>query len=320
MTEHRAIGGLVPHTDEHVHEVQKLNELIAQVMAALPSIETEEDLAVLRASGGVWIAPYDGPVETGSLPGPAGPVPTRTFEPADRAPRAVLLDIHGGGWCLGEASDNDAINAAAAERLGVAVVSIDYRLAPENPWPACADDCEAAARWLIDEGPRRWNTEKLAISGASAGAHLAAVTLLRLRDAGLANRFVAANLIFGAFDLGLSPSQRSAQDALLIPLENLLAFYRHTFVGTDHEDRRHPSISPLYADLSGLCPALFTVGTADPLLDDSMFMAARWQAAGNEVRLDLYPECAHGFAVMPIELGRQAIDRAQSWLDEMISR
>lgn len=131
---------------------------------------------------------------------------------------------------------------------------------------------------------------------------------------------MAANLVFGEFDLDLSPGQRMAKEVLLIPLDNLLAFYRHTFVDTDREERRHPSISPLYADRSGLCPALFTVGTAAPLLDDSMFMAARWQTAGNEAQPDLYPECAHGFAVMPIELGCQAIERIHAWLDEMISR
>lgn len=320
MTQRPAIAGLVPHTVEQVAEARQLNELIGQFMAAAPSCHTEEGLAALRANGGLLAAPYDGPVETGSLPGPAGPVPTRTFEPADGAPRAVVLDIHGGGWCLGSAASGDATNARLAEQLGVAVVSIDYRLAPEDPWPACADDCEAAARWLLDEGPRRWKTDKLIVTGASAGAHLAAVTLLRLRDLGLVDRVVAANLVFGAFDLGLTPSQRAGHDALIIPLESLLAFYRHTFGGADREDRRHPSISPLYADLSGLCPALFTVGTADPLLDDSTFMAARWQAAGNEARVDLYPDCAHGFPAMPIELGRLAVERIGSWLDEMLTR
>jgi acetyl esterase/lipase len=160
----------------------------------------------------------------------------------------------------------------------------------------------------------------LVVAGSSAGAHLAVVTLLRLRDAGRHERVVAANLVFGAYDLGLTPTQRTAAAGLVIPLESLQACYRHAFPGLDREDRRHPSISPLYASLADLCPALLTVGTADPLLDDSLFLAARWQAAGNEARLDVYPDCPHAFPGFPIELGRLATERMAAWLDEVLSR
>lgn len=310
---------LVAHTPDQLEEVRRLNELIGQFMPAVPTFHTAEGLAALRSSSGFFGTPYDGPVEVGELPGPTGPVPCRTFVPLGGSPRAVVLDLHGGGWCIGTAESGDATNRELADALGVVVVSIDYRLAPEHPWPAGADDCEAAARWLLDEAPQRWGAERLVLSGGSAGAHLAAITLLRLRDAGQADRVAAANLVFGAFDLGMTPTQRTADDALVIPLESLQACYRHTFPGLDREDRRHPSISPLYADLHGLCPALLTVGTGDPLLDDSQFLAARWQAAGNVARLDVYPECPHGFPGFPIELAAVARRRIIDWLDLVLA-
>lgn len=116
----------------------------------------------------------------------------------------------------------------------------------------------------------------MSIGGESAGAHLAASTLLRLRDAGLGSAFRAANLTFGCFDLSLTPSMRRAQGTAFVDraiLEQMAAGYAGS------GDLRDPAISPLYADLSGLPSALFSIGTIDPLVDDSLFMHARWQAA-----------------------------------------
>ena len=109
-------------------------------------------------------------------------VPVRVQTPVTRATTGVLLDIHGGGFYLGSAADSDIRNRCLADALGVAVVSVDYRLAPEHPWPAAPDDCETAALWLAENAGPRFGTPILAIGGFSAGATLAMVTLLRLRD------------------------------------------------------------------------------------------------------------------------------------------
>src|SRR5690606_24582730 len=121
---------------------------------------------------------------------------------------AVYLHIHGGGWVLGAADQQDVLLQRIAEGAGVAVVSVDYRLAPEHPFPAAPDDCAAAASWVLENAASEWGTERLLVGGESAGAHLTALTLLRLRDRmGAPDAVSAANLVFGAYDLSMTPSQ-----------------------------------------------------------------------------------------------------------------
>jgi acetyl esterase/lipase len=183
-------------------------------------------------------------------------------------------------------------------------ISVDYRLAPEHPYPAAPDDCEAAALWLLEHHEGR-----LTIGGDSAGAHLAVVTLLRLRDRhGISPRvFSAANLVFGAFDLTGTPSRRLWGGRDLVLSGPLMDWFADCFLpGLSDSDRRDPDISPLYADLGDLPPALFSCGTLDPLLDDSLFMEARWRAAGNESHLTLWPEGVHAYTAFPIEIGKRS--------------
>ena len=113
-------------------------------------------------------------------------VPLRFHTPGDAAVTGVFLEIHGGGFYMGSAAASDLRNRRLADALGVAVASVDYRLAPEHPWPAAPDDCETAALWLAEQAEYRFGTAKLAIGGASSGATLAMTTLLRLRDRGVA--------------------------------------------------------------------------------------------------------------------------------------
>jgi acetyl esterase/lipase len=304
-----------PDLDAHVEESRNMNQLVEAFMATVPSFRTSEGLAALRADGGVFASGEVDAVIERTVPGPAGPIPTRCFVP-DRID-AVYLDIHGGGWCIGDAKSGDANNWELAQAANVAVLSIDYRLAPEHPSPAGPDDCEAAALWLLDHAASEWGTDRLLIGGASAGAHLSALTLLRLRDKhgqDAVDHFVGANQVFGAYDLGMSPSQRASAGALVIPLDVLEACYANFLPGLDREARRAPEHSPLYADLHGLPPALFTVGTLDPLFDDSLFMAARWEAAGNGAELAVYPESVHGFPAFPTELGRRSRERIRTWV------
>jgi acetyl esterase/lipase len=302
-----------PELDELVEETRRFNQLVEAFMATVPSFASADGLAELRANNGFFAGTPVDDVEQRTLPGPAGPIDARILRPSS-PPKAVLLDLHGGGWCIGSAEAGDAHNAELAERAGVIVVSIDYRLAPEHPWPAGADDCEAVARWLLDHNATEWGTDRLLIGGSSAGAHLAAVTLLRLRDAGEIDRVAAANLVFGAYDLGLTPSQRDAADALVIPLATLEACYASAFPGLDREARRDPAISPLYADLTGLPPTLLTVGTLDPLLDDSLFLHERLTTAGVDTELAVYPESVHGFPAFPTAMGRHSRHRMMEWL------
>jgi acetyl esterase len=313
--------GDIVATDEELEETRNFNAMVAAFMAEVPDFATAEGLEKLRANDGFFASAEVAGVIERDVPGGDGPVPARLFVP-ERV-EAVYLNLHGGGWCIGSAQSSDAEMAALAEAANVAVISIDYRLAPEHPFPAGPDDCEAVARWLLDDAVAEFGTDRLFIGGASAGAHLAALTLLRVRDRlgqDAVDRFIGANLIFGAYDLGMTPSQRTAVDGLVIPLPTLEACYANALPGVDREGRRDPAWSPLYANLTGLPPALFTVGTADPLYDDSLFMAARWAAAGNEATLEVSPECVHGFVAFPTTLGRRARDRAQGWVAAAVAQ
>jgi acetyl esterase/lipase len=195
----------------------------------------------------------------------------------------------------------DLLHEMLSKQLDLAFVSVDYRLAPEHPYPAGPDDCEAAALWVLEHAERELGSDRLLIGGESAGAHLAACTLLRLRDRHDAvDRFGAANLVFGIYDLGGTPSQRGLTGRPDLLTAEQIEYFADLFTpGRSVEERRDPDISPLYADLHGLPPALFTVGADDHLVDDTLFMAARWALAGNETELHVYPESPHGCMGMP---------------------
>ena len=231
-------------------------------------------------------------------------VPVRIITPGEGQARAAYLEVHGGGFYLGSAVRSDTRNALLADALGLAVVSVDYRLAPEHPWPAAPDDCETAALWLAEQAAALFGTDRLIIGGASAGATLAMTTLLRLRDRGQVQPFVGAVLQFGAYDLsGQSPSGRVYADEWFIR-----AYAGHV------ADRTNPDVSPLYGDLHGLPPTLLVVGALDLLLEDSLAMAARLSAAGNEVDLRVFPESPHGFTSFPTAMATAALDSIESWL------
>jgi acetyl esterase/lipase len=224
----------------------------------------------------------------------------------------VYLFFHGGGWVLGGAHRQDAHLQALARGAQVAVVSLEYRLAPEHPYPAGPDDCEAAALWLVDHARSEFGSTRLLIGGPSAGAHLAVVTLLRLRDKHQLRSFSRASLAFGAYDLALTPSARRAPDDTLMMSRRVLEWAVSQFGVRGKES--DPDVSPLLAHLDSLPPALFTVGTLDPLLDDTLFMHARWVAGGNHAELAIYPGGVHGFSAFPFALGRRANQRIIEFL------
>jgi len=197
---------------------------------------------------------------------------------------------------------------------------VDYRLAPEHPYPAGPDDCEAAAAWMLEHGPQRWGTDKMLIGGASAGAHLAAVTMLRVRDRlGAIDRVLGAKLLFGCYDLRGTPSifgNGGNPDVLDPPgLQHMIESFTP---GMTDAERRDPDVSPLFADLSGLPPCLVTVGTYDHLLDDSLFFAARMAAAESPVELAVYPDSPHGFGVFPSEISKHQAKRLDAWIASLL--
>lgn len=254
-------------------------------------------------------APVDPPAVEEIVEADGAGVAVRIFAPPAAEARGVYLDIHGGGFYMDSAAHSDAHNRALADALDVAVVSVDYRLAPEHPWPAAPDDCATAALWLVKEAQARFGTSRLAIGGRSAGATLAMTTLLRLRDRGVVDGFVGATLQFGTYDLSAqTPAGRRIADEYFIE-----AYVGHI------ADRTDPDISPVFADLRGLPPVLLAVGSMDVLLEDNLAMAARLSAAGNDIDLRVYPESPHGFTGHATAVATTAIAGIEAWLSDQFA-
>lgn len=301
-------------------EARAFNAQLEAMLATQPPVYTMPPAIVRearRAGKGLFPPPVFLPeMQDIEIPTRAGSLRLRVARPT-RAAIGVYLHFHGGGWMLGAADMQDVALMRLANAVGVVVASVDYRLSPEHPYPAAPDDCEDAARWLVDEGSRRLDVPAVfAIGGESAGAHLAAVTLLRRRD----HAFRAANLVYGAYDLSMTPSVRAWGDRNLVLSRPIIEYFSDAFaVGMSLEDRRVPDVSPLYADLRGMPPALFSVGTLDPLLDDTLFMEARWRAADASTELRIWPDAIHGFNGFPTRLGQLANAAQYEFLARMLA-
>ena len=300
-------------------EIRAFNAELERTLSEAPPMETVPVDVVrrLRREGrDVFPPPEYLPdrVRELSIPGRGGDIGLRIIAPEGREAVGAYLHLHGGGWALGAADLQDPLLAELADGTGLSVVSVEYRLAPEHPYPAGPDDCEDAAMWLLEGGFAELAVAPVAaIGGDSAGGNLAALTLLRLRDRhGIAGAFSAANMIYGVFDLSLTPSlRRWGPRPLLLNTPIMEHFFDLYVPGMDEEARRDPDISPLYADLRDMPPALFSIGTLDPLYDDTLFMEARWRAAGNRTELIVHGEAIHGYNAFPLRV--TAASRAQQY-------
>jgi acetyl esterase/lipase len=311
----------VSDPDRLLAETRAYNAELERLLATLPGVHevpVEESRLARREGRGIWPAPVFVPeAREIEIEGPAGPIGLRVIASEGPATGA-FLHIHGGGWALGESDMQDLRLQRLARETGLTVVSVGYRLAPEHPYPAGPDDCEAAALWLLsDEGQAAVGVQRpLAIGGDSAGGHLTAVTLLRLRDRHqVTGAFGAAVFQYGAFDLSMTPSQRLWGERNLVLSGPIIVWFADQFLpGIGRERRRDPDISPLFADLTGMPPAIFTIGTADPLLDDSLFMEARWRMAGHATELRIWSEAPHGFVSLPMTVADPALAAEHDFL------
>ncbi len=304
------------HATEPDAEMEAFNAEIEKTLSKLPPLHTLPPQVIrdAREQGETIWGPFKilDEVEARTLKGASADVPVRIYVP--EVVNGVYLHIHGGGFMLGRAYQYDEMMVATARAAQVATVSVDYRLAPEDPYPAGPDDCETAAVWLAQNAAAEFGTDRLVIGGESAGANLSAVTLLRMRDRHGFKGFRGAVLTYGGFDLSMTPSARSWGDRPLVLTTPLMQWFHECYAPPDK--LKDPDVSPLYADLADLPPALFTIGTLDPLLDDSLFMCGRWVAAGNQAELAVYPGGIHAFNAFPLK----AAARANKKIAEFISR
>lgn len=206
----------------------------------------------------------------------------------------VILYLHGGGYCLGSVATHRDLIARLVKATGYRALAIDYRLAPEHPFPAALEDARTAYQWLLAQG---YAPKDIVLAGDSAGGGLAVATLIALRDAGMA--LPAAAVCFSPWcDLTLSGESLQTQ-AAADPLLNAATLRRYAEAYAATMPPEHPLISPLYADLRGLPPLLIQVGTAEVLLDDAVRLTAAAREAGVMVTLQIWEELFHVFQMAP---------------------
>jgi acetyl esterase len=245
-------------------------------------------------------------VQDFSLPGGDGqPRPARLYSDSPQ-PRPALLYLHGGGFVIGSLETHDSLCRQLARRSGWAVVALDYRLAPEHPFPAAVDDSWTALRALAAE-PRRYGVAALcAVGGDSAGGTLAAVAALHARDVGLP---LALQLLItpGTTAHADTPSHRLFAQGFLLDAATIAWMFDHTIAYHHRKDWR---FAPLQAEVDGVAPACVILAECDPLIDEGLAYADRLRAAGVRVSLDLVRGVTHDF----IKMGR-ALKQAGSALD-----
>ncbi|MGI9666837.1 MAG: alpha/beta hydrolase [Acidimicrobiia bacterium] len=307
-------------TDEAVSdETREFNAELQNLLRAMPatsSLPPDETRRARREGRGVFPPPiYSEHARDVVIDGPAGDLTLRIHDVPD--PKGVYVHVHGGGWVLGAADLSDVSNEVMAEVAQVSVVSIDYRLAPENKFPAGFDDCVAGATWVIENAMTQFGTDRLTIGGESAGANLAAATLLATRDAGYSG-WLGANLVYGSYLPTGSPSVHEWDTTGLVLDPDTMFWFGNNYFGNVDVEFRDPRLSPLYGSLTGMPPALFTVGTLDPLLDDTLFMAMRWLAAGCDPELKIYPGGIHAFDAFPISIGIEARARMHAFIRDAV--
>ena len=259
----------------------------------------DELAAIIPLADDVLVEPVD-----------AGGVPAERISVPGSDPDAWLLYTHGGAYVGGSLTSHRAHVARLAREIGCTAVQVDYRLAPEHPFPAAVDDALAAYRWLAG----RADPARIALGGDSAGGGLAAALLVQLRDAGdplpagaaLISPWTDLTMTAQSYETRADADPMIAHDRLSVDAELYLA----------GADPKEPLASPMHADLSGLPPILVQVGDAEALLDDSVVFAERAQAAGVDCTLEVTPEAIHVWHVLA-ELcpeGAEAVDRLAAWV------
>jgi acetyl esterase len=231
------------------------------------------------------------------IPGPAGSLRVRVYRPRSTTLLPVLVWFHGGGWVVGSLDSHDPVCRAIANRAPCVVVSVDYRLAPEHPYPAAVDDAWAATEWVAQEALSLGaDVSKMVVGGDSAGGNLAAVVALRARDAGLPLAMQALVYPVTDFDLASESYERLATGLNLTRAK--MEWYWKAYLGD--ADGSHPDASPLRAaDLAGVAPALVQTAEHDPLVSEGEAYADRLNAEGVPVTLTRYDGMIHGFIRMP---------------------
>lgn len=289
------------------------------MLAAMPQPEWPPQPAVYRAQYAAMKDLVDLPrgdlalIRDLAIPGPAGTIPARLFDArAHREPGPAVVFFHGGGFVIGDIDTHAAIAAEMARTLDLPIVSVDYRLAPEHPWPAASDDAEAAARWVAS-GPAELGraVTSIALAGDSAGGQMSAVAAIDLRDRPAKVPVIAQLLIYPATDLGTHHASLDAFAEGYLLTKRGMDWFSECYAA----DVTHPRCSPMANDsLAGLPPAVIVTASLDPIRDQGRAYAAALIAAGVPVVFREASGNIHGFLTL-----RRAIPSAQGDVAGMLA-
>jgi acetyl esterase len=262
-------------------------EVVRYADSAIDHARAAHDRSVARLTPPAQRANVAGVQDT-TVPGAAGPVPVRIYRPQQDGSLALVLWFHGGGWCTGSLDTGDVVARELCAGLPAVVVSVGYRLAPEDPWPAATDDAMSALRWVIDSAAELGaDSRSVVVGGDSAGGNIAAALVQQACAAGLP--IAAQLLVYPALDLDvdrsdLYPSLRQFAEGYALPPENLrIAVEQYVPAGAD---LANPRISPLrQQDLAGLPPTVLSVAECDPVRDHGRVYADALRNASVPVTL-----------------------------------
>ena len=301
-------------------QVQAMVDM-APPMPALETMDVESLRASVRAAS-TAVPPLDvelGGIEDRQIPGPGGDLNVRVYHPVGSGPFPVLVYFHGGGWVTGDLDTQDAICRGLCHDAGCVVMSVDYRLAPENRFPAAADDAYAAVVWTGAHGGEiGGDTKRIAIGGDSAGAVLCGGLALRVRDEGGPD-LLGQVLFYGSMVYELdapTPSMEQFKDGPWLRREDIAYFWGQYLADVD-VDKHNPLANPVRArSHAGLPPAFIGTAECDPTRDAAEFYGEKLRAAGTAVETHRYPGMPHGFVSMASVLptARQAVSDAGAWL------
>lgn len=275
--------------------------------AYTPDLTVDRARAMLKAMQAGRPAPEPvARVANLTIPGPGGELPIRIYSPRGSGPFPVLVFFHTGGWQVGDLDTQDSLCRRLTNLTPCIVLAVDYRLAPEHPFPAAPEDCYAATRWAATHATRfQGDAARIAVGGDSAGGNLAAVVALMARDRG-GPQLALQLLICPATDFRLSSQSMEAYAEGYNVTRAQMTWTMNNYL-PNAADRGHPLASPLLAPhLSGLPPALIITAEYDPLRDDGEAYGRRLEEAGGQAVVSRYDGMIHGFVDFFEEPGRQA--------------